>query len=174
MIDYNYYVQYQNNLNKALQILEDNTSTNNYCEEAKSIIKSLMTYKDIYKKKYGENSYVLVGKLTNKNEILFAEPRPSGFDIPLSSNLKTNDNKAKSVGVYSSEWYYIELEVKGEKKTMKYIPIAPYEVTNRYSFNQLVYPKNPHYLARDEDPVLGYSLGDWKNAEVVFYDQYIK
>lgn len=166
MIDYNDYVQYQDNLKKALQILEDNTSTNNYCEEAKTIIKSLMTYKDIYKKKYGENSYVLVGKLTNKNEIL--------FDIPLSSNLKTNDNKANSVGVYSSEWYYIELEVKGEKKTMKYVPIAPYEVTNRYSFNQLVYPNNSHYLAIDEDPVLGYSLGDWKNAEVIFYDQYIK
>lgn len=168
MIDYNDYVQYQNNLTKVSELLEDNSSY----EEAKNIIKSLMTYRDIYKKKYGENKYVLVGKLTNKYEIL--------FDTPISSELETNENKAKSVGVYGPEWWYIELEIssseprleKGEEKNMRYVPIAPYEITNKYSFNQLTYPNNPHYLNKDEDPVLGYSLGDWKNAEVVFYDQY--
>ena len=165
MIDYNDYVQHQNNLKKALELLEKNTSTNNYTEDAKNLLKPLTTYKDIYKKKIGEDIYVLVGKLTIKNEVL--------FDIPKKRELPINKNNAKYIGVYSSEWYYIELEVKGEEKTMKYAPIAPYEVTNRYSFNQLVYPKNPYYLAIDEDPVLGYSLRDWKNAEVVFYDQYI-
>ena len=57
MIDYNYYVQYQDNLNKALKILEENTSPNNYTEDAKSLLKPLITYKDIYKKKINEKYF---------------------------------------------------------------------------------------------------------------------
>jgi hypothetical protein len=158
MIDYNDYVQYQNNLNKALEVLEENTSTNNYCEEAKELLKSLMTYRDIYKKKYGENEYVLVGKLTSKNEIL--------FDIPIESDLVTNKNKSRSIRVYCPEWYYIELN----EKVMRYVPIAEEEITNKISFNQITYPSNGMY----NNTVLGYSMGDWRCAEVVFYDQYIR
>jgi len=164
MSDYNYLTYSQEQLNRAIELLKDNPLA---IEEAIDALKILATTKPIYKKAYGTDEFVQVGKLTAKNEIIFAEPRPSGFDKPKTHLYPSDKNLARVSNVYWTGWFVFNEDKREEH-------LSYYEISNRNQFQEILY----YQSKRDEvetcySPVLGFMMGDSRTAEVVFYDQYI-
>lgn len=162
MSDYNYLTYSQEQLNRAIELL-DNTSLkdNPYAvEEAIEALKILAKTKPIYKKAYGTGELVQVGKLTPKNEII--------FDVPKTTLYSTTKNLARSSNVYYAGWYTLT-EANTEGDYYSY-----YEIVNRQMLSEILY--EPSRYSDDIEvvncPVLGFMMGNYQNAEVVFYDQY--
>jgi hypothetical protein len=162
MTDYNYLTYSQEQLNRAIELLNQNTSPNNYTVEAKTILEILSKTKPIYKKAYGTGEFVKVGKLTAKNEIIFDKPKTSLH--PMTNNLGASSN------VYYAGWFLLT-EVNTEGDYYSY-----YEIVNRQMFNEILYDWNKYSddIEVVNCPVLGFMMGDYRAAEVVFYDQYIE
>lgn len=162
MSDYNYLTYSQEQLNRAIELL-DNTSTKDNLlavEEVKDILEILARTKPIYKKAYGTGEFVQVGKLTPKNEII--------LDLPKTSLYPMTKNLGRSSNVYYAGWYTLT-EANTEGDYYSY-----YEIVNRQMFSEILY--EPSKYSDDIEvvncPVLGFMMGDYRNAEVVFYDQY--
>ena len=160
MSDYNYLTYSQEQLDSAIELL-DNTSLKDNplaIEEAIDALKILARTKPIYKKAYGTGEFVQVGKLTAKNEIIFDKPKTHLY--PSDKNL------ARISSVYWAGWFTLDEHNKEE-----YYPYL--EISNRNMFSEVLY----YQTVRDEIdiincPVLGFMMGDYRTAEVVFYDQY--
>ena len=145
MIEYNYFKNYQQNLTKALEV--------ETLEECKALIKPLAELKDVYKKKVEGEFYVKVGKITTKNEIL--------FDIPDSDNFRfLTERNSKYSGVYLAGWFINE---------QKWYYIPHEDIANRSQFQQIGYTPNDSC----DTNVVGFMLGNWRNAEIVLYDQFM-
>jgi hypothetical protein len=167
MSDYNYLTYSQEQLKKAIELL--NHEPNNYTVEAQLALEILAKTKPIYKKAYGTGEFVQVGKLTAKNEII--------FDKPLSSPNPVTKNLGRSSNVYYAGWFiFLDVEKIEEGESKREEHLSYYEIANRNMFSEILYHQGSF---RDEvdvanTTVLGFMMGDYRNAEVVFYDQYIE
>lgn len=170
MSDYNYLTYSQDQLNRAIKILDDLRYGNNYTHEVKDILEILARTRPIYKKSYGNDELVQVGILTAKNEIIFDKPKEFLYS--------TNKNLARNSSVYWAGWF-VYIDVDKIDETGKYIKsqrlehLSYFEIVNRHQFQEILY-----YSGRRDDIdicnslTLGFMMGDYRNAEVVFYDQY--
>lgn len=160
MSDYYHLTYCQNQLSRAIEVLNQNTSSNNYTEEAILALEILAKTKPIYKKAYGTGEFIQVGKLTTKNEII--------FDLPKTSLYPMTKSLGRSSNVYYAGWFTLT-EANTEGDYYSY-----YEIVNRQMFNEILY--EPSKYSDDIEvvncPVLGFMMGDYRNAEVVFYDQF--
>jgi len=161
MSDYNYLTYSQEQLNRAIELLKE-TSNEYVLDEIRVSLEILARTKPIYKKAYGTGELVQVGKLTPKNEII--------FDLPKSSLYPMTKNLGRSSNVYYAGWFTLT-EANTEGDYYSY-----YEIVNRQMFSEILYEPSNY---RDDIevvncPVLGFMMGDYRNAEVVFYDQYRK
>jgi len=163
MSDYNYLTYSQEQLNRAIKLL-DNTSLkdNPYAiVEALEALEILARTKPIYKKAYGTGEFVQVGKLTAKNEII--------FDKPKSSLYSTTKNLGRSSKVYYAGWFTLtDWNTEGDYYSY-------YEIVNRQMFSEILYEpsKYSEEIELVNCPVLGFMMGDYRTAKVVFYDQYL-
>lgn len=162
MSDYYHLTYCQEQLNRAIELL-DNTSLkdNPYAVvEAIEALKIIAKTKPIYKKAYGTGEFVQVGRLTFKNEII--------FDLPKSSLYPMTKNLGRSSNVYYAGWFTLT-EANTEGDYYSY-----YEIVNRQMFSEILYEPSKYSdgLEVANCPVLGFMIGDYRNAEVVFYDQF--
>lgn len=169
--NYNHLTYYQEQLNRAIQLLEENPSKTNYTEEAKDTLSILAKTRPIYKKAYLTNELVLVGKLTSKNEIIFDLPKTSLY--PMTKNLGRNSS------IYLPGWITL-INVDKIDETGEYIQsqreenLSYYDIANRDMFKELL--STVYYRGDNIDvsrcSTIGFMMGDCRNMEVVFYDQY--
>jgi len=161
MSDYNYLTYSQEQLDRAIEVLNENPNRNNYTEEAKLALEILARTKPVYKKAYGTGELVQVGKLTSKNEIIFDKPKTLLY--------LSDKNLARVSNVYYAGWFTLT-EANTEGDYYSY-----YEIVNRQMFHEILY--EPSKYSDDIEivncPVLGFMMGNYRTAEVVFYDQYI-
>lgn len=163
---YNYLMYSQEQLNRAIELLKE-TPNEYVLDEIRVSLEILARTKPVYKKAYGTGELVQVGKLTAKNEIIFDLPpnvgsRPKTSIYPISKNLGISSN------VYYAGWFTLT-EANTEGDYYSY-----YEIVNRHQFQEILYS---YSNVRDDIevvdcPVLGFMMGDYRSAEVVFYDQY--
>ena len=156
MLSYNYVLGYQDNLNKAVEYLD-----NNNVLDALELLNPVEKLRNVYKHKtgtWGDNAeYVLVGKITAKNEILFNEPKKSTVDL-------------NSLSTYYPYWMVEDKEGKLNINNL----ISHLEVPEFNDLVQIRYPIGGSILSYDTDAfVLGYAGGSYDKAQVVFYDQYL-
>lgn len=170
MSNYNYLTYYQEQLNRAIEVLEQNPNRNNYTVEASEALKILARTRPVYKKAIATDELVLVGRLTSKNEIIFDKPRESL--LPRTKNFGINSS------VYWAGWFtYINVDEINENfeyiKTKKEEYLSYFDIANRYHFQEILYcPSRGDGVDICNSPVLGFMMSDYRNAEVVFYDQY--
>ena len=162
MSDYYHLTYCQDQLNRAIELLDNTSLVDNPLAilEAIEALKIIAKTKPIYKKAYGTGEFVQVGRLTIKNEIL--------FDLPKTSLYPMTKNLGRSSNVYYAGWFTLT-EANTEGDYYSY-----FEIVNRHQFQEILY--SPSNVRDDIDiqdcPVLGFMMGDYRNAEVIFYDQF--
>lgn len=172
MTTYNYLTYYQEQLNRAIELLDTTSLKDNplAVEEAITALKILARTRPVYKKAMGTNEYVQVGVLTTKNEIIFNTPKDSLY-------AKTK-NLGRSSNVYWSGWFiFIDVETRVQEQetitTQREEYLSHFDITNRHMFQEILYSQTPRdEVEKDNSSVLGFIMGDYRNAEVIFYDQY--
>lgn len=155
MLSYNYVLGYQANLNKAVEYLD-----NNNVLSALELLNPVAELRNVYKHKTGTwgktAEYVLVGKITAKNEIIFNEPKKSTVDM-------------NSLSTYYPYWIVEDKDGKLDVNNL----INLFEVPEFSDLVQIRYPIGGIIHNYDKDSfVLGYATGSYDKAQVVFYDQY--
>ena len=152
MFTYQKIKDYQENLDLALEA--------NDIAEVKRLIIPVAELLNVYKQKRGisakdPNSFVLVGKLTTKNEIIFNEPKRDSVDLDNICSYFPYWVVENELGNPSDNYFFNDREVR--------------------VVDDLVQIKNPIGLnGEDSYGDIGYMIGNYKEVKVVFYDQYLE